>query len=112
MCKITIQAKFLRQLNGRQTFLELLGISNVVEWYPFSRGFKFIFQNDGQSYLGPPTTKQKIWSQIQNNLEALFLPPKSRFLILKFQKISITRGRKKILPSQIRNNLNIFYAPP
>ena len=65
MCKITIQAKFLQQLNGRQTFLELLGISNVVEWYPFSRGFKFIFQNDGKSYLGPPTTKKKFGAKFR-----------------------------------------------
>ena len=33
-------------------------------------------------------------------------------LTLKFQKISITRGRKKFFSSQIRNNLNTVYAPP
>ena len=60
----------------------------------------------------PQRWKRKFSSQIQNNLEILYVPPKSRFLILKFQKISIARDRKIFFSSQIRNNLNSFYAPP
>ena len=44
---------------------------------------------------GVPKRWKKIFSsQIYNNLETLYMPHKSRFLTLKFQKISITRGRK------------------
>ena len=61
---------------------------------------------------GPQRRKKYFSSQIQNNLETLYVPSKSRFLILKFQKISITRGRKTFFWSIIRNNLNTFQDPP
>ena len=51
-------------------------------------------------------------SHIQNNLETLYAPPKSRSLTRKFRKKSITRGRENFFSSQIRNNLKTFYAPP
>ena len=59
------------------------------------------FKNDRKSYLGPSTVEKKLSSQIHNNPETLYAPPKSRFLTLKFQKISITRGQKNFFSNWI-----------
>ena len=48
---------------------------------------------------------------IQNIFEILYAPQKSRFLTPKFQKIFITRARKKFFSSQIQNNLGTPFAP-
>ena len=60
----------------------------------------------------PNAGKNFFSSHIQNNLKTLYAPPKVTILNSKFQKISITRGRKIFFSSQIRNNLNTFYPPP
>ena len=70
---------------------------------PILPWFELFLENDRKSYLGPTTVENFFSSQIQNNLGTLYVPPKFRFLALKFQKISITRGRN-FFSSQIRNN--------
>ena len=83
MWKMTYQGQIFvatKIVKGRQTFLDWLGILNVVEWYPFCPGFNFIFKNDRKSYLGPTNGGKKISSRIQNNLETLYAPPKVSIL--------------------------------
>ena len=88
----------------------------MVEWYPFCPGFDFILNHVQKLYLGPPTVEKFFEPNSKQPWDPLYCidytPPKFRFLTRKFQKISITKGRKIFFSSQIRNNLNTFYAPP
>ena len=80
---------------------------------PMLPWFQLYFEKWPKIIFRTPNGENNFFSsQIQDKLETLYVSPRSRFLTPKFQKISITRGRKKNFSSQIQNNLETPYAPP
>ena len=63
---------------------------------PMLPWFQLYFEKWPKIIFRTPNGENNFFSsQIQDKLETLYVSPRSRFFTPKFQKISITRGRKK-----------------